>query len=173
MFNDIDFTNFWSECEYSQKHYEEGEVTEEMIQKVEKELDYKLPKSYIELMKIKNGGTVKNGAHATSTRTSWSDSHIAISSIFGIGFEKTYSLCGRMGSQFWIEEWRYPAIGIYLCDCPSGGHDMVCLDYSKCGKNGEPEVVHIDQEHNYKKTFVAANFEEFVKGLKDEEEFEK
>ncbi|KAJ6250142.1 hypothetical protein M0813_16404 [Anaeramoeba flamelloides] len=171
MFKDFDFTNFWSESSSTEETSQE-EVTEELIQKVEKELGYKLPKSYIELMKIKNGGSVQKGAHATSTGTSWADNHIAIESIFGIGFEESDSLCGSMGSQFWIEEWRYPAIGIYICDCPSGGHDMVCLDYSKCGKNGEPEVVHIDQEYNYKKTFVAANFEEFVKGLKDEEEFE-
>jgi hypothetical protein len=66
----------------------------------------------------------------------------------------------------------YPAIGIYICDCPSAGHDMVLLDYSNCGKDGEPEVVHIDQEDDYKKIFLAKDFETFIKGLKDEDEFD-
>jgi hypothetical protein len=71
-----------------------------------------------------------------------------------------------------IEEWGYPAIGIYICDCPSAGHDMVLLDYSNCGKDGEPEVVHIDQEDNYRKIFLAKDFETFIKGLKSEDEFD-
>jgi hypothetical protein len=67
-----------------------------------------------------------------------------------------------------IAEWGYPDIGIYFGNCPSAGHDMICLDYRKNGKNGEPEVVHVDQEYDYKITFLAENFESFVKGLVDD-----
>ena len=49
---------------------------------------------------------------------------------------------------------------------------MVAFDYTNCGKDGEPEVVHIDQENNYKKTFLAKDFETFIMNLKNEEEFE-
>ena len=42
---------------------------------------------------------------------------------------------------------------------------MIMLDYSKCGNSGEPEVVHVDQEHDYKKTFIAKDFETFIRGL--------
>jgi hypothetical protein len=49
---------------------------------------------------------------------------------------------------------------------------MILLDYSKCGKDDEPEVVHVDQENDYKKTFLAKDFETFIKGLKNEEEFD-
>ena len=45
------------------------------------------------------------------------------------------------------------------------------LDYRKCGNEGEPEVVHVDQDEDYKITFVAKDFETFVKGLVSEEEF--
>jgi hypothetical protein len=55
-------------------------------------------------------------------------------------------LGGSFGSRFWVEEWGYPEIGVYVADCPSAGHDMVCLDYRACGPTGEPQVVHIDQE---------------------------
>ena len=50
---------------------------------------------------------------------------------------------------------------------------MVCLDYRGCGPGGEPQVVHIDQECDYKITFVAKNFEAFIRGLEDTEAFEE
>ena len=48
--------------------------------------------------------------------------------------EKSCSLCGELGSQFMIDEWEYPAIGVAICDCPSAGHDMIFLDYRDCGR---------------------------------------
>jgi hypothetical protein len=51
-----------------------------------------------------------------------------------------------MGSQFHIDEWGYPPVGIYFADCPSAGHDMICLDYRACGTDGEPQVIHVDQD---------------------------
>lgn len=42
---------------------------------------------------------------------------------------------------------------------------MICLDYSRNGKSGEPEVVYVDQDDDYKITFLAENFESFIKGL--------
>ena len=71
-----------------------------------------------------------------------------------------------------IEEWEYPPIGVYFADCPSGGHDMLCLDYRACGPEGEPQVVHVDQEWDYKVTLVAENFEAFIHGLESDEAFD-
>lgn len=124
-------------------------------------------------MKVQNGGLVNKDRFPTVEDNSWADDHIAITGIMGIGREKTYSICGELGSKFMMEEWGYPDTGIYICDCPSAGHDMVMLDYSKCGREGEPEVVHIDQEDDYRKIVLAKDFETFIKGLKDEEEFDE
>jgi hypothetical protein len=69
-------------------------------------------------------------------------------------------------------EWGYPKLGICICDCPSAGHDMIMLDYRKCGPTGEPEVVHVDQESDYRVTFLAKDFETFVRGLVNESVFD-
>ncbi len=171
-FEGFDLSDFWEEPgDCARKNYIEPPPTAEVIRQVEEELGYKLPESYIALMQVQNGGFSKKSAFPTSTPTSWADDHIAIEGFLSIGWDKTYSLCGRMGSRFMIEEWGYPDIGIAICDCPSAGHDMVFLDYRECGPQGEPKVVHIDQEDDYYITPLADSFEAFIRGLVDEEEY--
>ena len=135
---------------------------------MEEELGYKLPAAYIWLMKQHNGGIPVNTCYPCDEPTCWAEDHVAITGIFGIGREKSCSLCGELGSQFMIDEWEYPAIGVAICDCPSAGHDMVFLDYRACGPQGEPAVVHVDQENNYKISHLADSFEEFIRGLEHE-----
>src|SRR5687767_7813932 len=165
IYNDLDLTSFWDDSEYSLKEYVDQKPSDQLIYSIEQELGYKLPVSYIELMKLHNGGIPKNTCFPTNEPTSWANDHVAITGIFGIGRNKTYSLCGSLGSKFMIDEWNYPQIGICICDCPSAGHDLIMLDYSKHGNCGEPEVVHVDQENDFKITFLAKNFETFIKGL--------
>lgn len=136
---------------------------------MEAELGYRLPDSYIALMQLRNGGRLLKNSHAMAEPTSWARDHIAVEAIMGIGRNKSYSLGGEMGSRFWCEEWGYPDYGIYICDTPSAGHDMILLDYRKCGPDGEPEVVHVDQDHGFKTTFVAKDFETFIRWLVDAE----
>ncbi len=164
-FSTLDLSQFWDDREYALKEYVMETPSDVLIDSIEKELGYMLPASYIALMKLHNGGIPFNTCHTTPEPTSWAEDHIEITGIFGIGREKSYSLCGDMGSQFMIDEWGYPRIGVCICDCPSAGHDMVMLDYRKCGKQGEPAVVHVDQEFDYKVTFLAIDFETFIKGL--------
>lgn len=165
IFKDFDFSEFWEDSEYALEEYTEQEPSDELVQLVEHELGYKLPASYVELMKLCNGGIPKRNCFPTTQITSWSETHIAITGIMGIGKNKSYSLFGTLGSKFMIDEWGYPDTGVYICDCPSAGHDMIMLDYSNCGKEGQPEVVHIDQEYDYKKTLLAKDFETFIRGL--------
>ncbi|MDE5733911.1 MAG: SMI1/KNR4 family protein, partial [Duncaniella sp.] len=130
------------------------------------ELGYKLPASYIELIKQQNGGIPVNNIYSPVGNNCAK----AITGIFGIDRNKPCSVCGEVGSQFMIDEWGYPAIGVAICDCPSAGHDMVFLDYRECGPTGEPKVVHIDQESNFKTTLLAENFELFIRGLKKDKD---
>ena len=167
-FEGFDLTNFWDDNWYALKEYVSDPPSDELIASVEEELGYKLPAAYIWLMKQHNGGIPMNTCYPCDEPTCWSDDHVAITGIFGIGREKNCSLCGEMGSQFMIDEWEYPAIGVAICDCPSAGHDMIFLDYRACGPQGEPAVVHVDQENDYKITHLADSFEEFIRGLEHE-----
>jgi hypothetical protein len=169
IFEGFDFNGFWEDDAYALEKYVSDFPSDDLIISIEKELGYKLPLSYIELMKLHNGGTPYKNCFPTQVPTCWSDTHIAIVGILGIGREKDYSLCGNLGNQLMMEEWGYPQIGVYICDCPSAGHDIIMLDYSKCGNEGEPEVVHVDQEIDYKITFLAKDFETFIRGLVERE----
>ena len=172
-FKNFNFNLFWDEDQYSLATYTGTALTEDDVKKAEQELGYKLPESYIELLKNKNGGIPVNRCFATIAATSWAENHIAINAILGINSHEE-SLLGELGTKFMIEEWGYPEIGIIICDCPSAGHDSVMLDYRKCGKDGEPQVVHVDVETDDKPTvtFLAKDFETFVRGLVNEEDFE-
>ena len=167
-FEGFDLTNFWDDNWYALKEYVSDPPSDELIASVEEELGYKLPAAYIWLMKQHNGGIPVNTCYPCDEPTCWAEDHVAITGIFGIGREKIYSLCGELGSQFMIDEWEYPAIGVAICDCPSAGHDMIFLDYRACGPQGEPAVVHVDQENDYKITHLADSFEEFIRGLEHE-----
>lgn len=172
-FAGFDFTGFWDDHEDSIEEYTSPPPTKTLIASVEKELGYKLPEAYIALMQLHNGGVPNRSCFPTKGRTSWADDHVALSGIFGIGRDKEYSLCGAMGSKFMMDEWGYPDLGVYFADCPSAGHDMIALDYRKVGPNGEPSVVHVDQERDYHVTPLAPNFEAFIRGLVSDEEFEE
>jgi hypothetical protein len=168
-FDDFDFQAFWEQSDYANDEYVDTPPTAETLDAVEAELGCKLPAAYIALAACQNGGIPKKSAHRTIEPTSWAEDHIVISGIYSIGSNKANSLCGTFGSKFWVEEWGYPDVGVYFADCPSAGHDMVCLDYRVCGPAGEPSVVHVNHEDDYKITFVAANFEAFIRSLVQDE----
>ncbi|ANM32145.1 SMI1 / KNR4 family protein [Acidobacteria bacterium Mor1] len=166
-----DFAGFWSGSDYEQAHYVLPPPTAASRAVVEQQLGYPLPSSYVELMRNQNGGLPARTAFPTRHPTSWADDHVAIHGILGIGDSKPHSLCGDLGSRFMMEEWGYPDIGIYFGDCPSAGHDMICLDYRRAGSAREPTVIHVDQERDYRITHLAESFVDFVRGLRRAEEF--
>jgi hypothetical protein len=171
VMNEFDPHQFWEQSQYA-RHYFGGPVTDDVVELVEHQLGYKLPKAYIELMKVQNGGfTRKRNFSTKEDSLSWAEDHIAITGIFSIGSDAPMSLCGKHGSQFWIDEWNYPPIGVYFADCPSAGYDMVCLDYRSCGPIGEPQVVHVAWEFDNRILVLAEDFQSFICGLKDDDAF--
>jgi hypothetical protein len=126
-------------------------------------LSYRLPAEYENLLAERNGGVPKRRCFRTTVPTSWAPDHIEIAAIRGIGGEWGIDNEGGTGSRDMISEWGYPDIGIVICDMPSAGHDAVMLDYSKCGEEGEPTVVYVDETRSVVQ--LAQSFEEFCNGL--------
>jgi hypothetical protein len=164
-FQGFSLEGFWEDSDYAEKEYVEPPPTPALIDSIEARLGFALPQSYVALMRTQNGGIPVRTCFPTKKRTSWAADHIAITGFLSIGRTKQYSLLGALGSEFMQEEWGYPRFGFCICDCPSAGHDMVMFDFRKCGPKGEPSVVHVDQELNYRVTPLAPSFEAFVRGL--------
>lgn len=147
----------------------EPNLDDQTLSAVEKALGVRLPQAYVDLCRTHNGGLLRMTTHAAPTRTTWASDHVAIYSILAIGQTSPESLCGERGSRFWVDGWGYPEIGVYFADCPSAGHDMLALDYRE---GGDPAVVHVDQEWEYRVTRIASSFEAFINGLQNEDAFE-
>lgn len=165
------FSGLWDFDEVDVSEYHERPPTDEDVRAIEAELGFRLPAAYIALADQHNGGRLRRNAHASPSPTTWADDHVAVTGIFAIGRNAACSLGGSAGQRLWLTEWAYPALGVYFADTPSAGHDMIALDYRACGPDGEPSVVHVDQEAGYAITQLAASFREFVSGLVDELSF--
>ena len=164
--------DLWAPGEAGDLEYGEPPVSEETLHSVEAELGYRLPAAYVSQAREHNGGLLKRNAHASPSSTTWAADHVAVTGIFAIGRTARSSLCGSFGQHLWLDEWGYPDLGVYFADTPSAGHDMIALDYRACGPDGEPSVVHVDQEAGYVVTHLARTFEDFIAGLVDEETFQ-
>jgi hypothetical protein len=134
-------------------------VDAEMIRRAEEVLQVRLPKSYVDVILVQNGGLLRNRCFPTDFPTSWAPDHVCIDVLWGIG--------GAWGvdvmSPSMIAEWQYPEVGVVLGITPSGGHDTMMLDYSGSGPLGEPSVSYVDEDRVPRR--IANSFADFVQGL--------
>lgn len=171
-FTDSDLTGLWIDGDFSLEYHEETSPSDELIASVEAELGgYKLPESYVELARLHKGGVLHRCVYPMDLPTNWADDHIVITGLYALGRTAQWSLAGPLGSTHMESEWGYPRIGIGIGDTPSAGHEQIMLDYRSCGKNGEPQVVHVDQEAGYRITFVAKDFATLIRGLVGEDNY--
>lgn len=170
-FTDSDLEGLWATGDWSDK-YNESTPSDETIARVEAELGFRLPDSYVELMRMRNGGGLTRNCYPMDDPTGWAEDHVGVTGIYGIGSTAIYSLLGELGSTFMREDWGYPGWGVGIGDTPSAGHEQIMLDYRACGLQGEPSVVYVDQEDDYAVSLVAKDFATFIRGLVPEEEFD-
>ncbi|WP_204082678.1 SMI1/KNR4 family protein [Asanoa ishikariensis] len=167
-FPGVALESFWDDSEYALDAFVDDPPSAELVASVEAELGYRLPASYVTLMRWHNGGIPRNTWCPAPSPTTWADDHVFVDGIMGIGRTKRYSLAGAGGYRLWLGEWEYPPIGVYFGTCPSGGHDLIAFDYRECGPDGEPRVVHVDQDWDYGITVLAPDFVSFVGALRPE-----
>lgn len=144
------------------EHIFEGEAefddfSLEKLSKVEKDLGVKLPDSYIELMKLHNGGDL---AYSILHSGRVPDGEVEIENIRGIDLED-----GIIESIELVEEWELEkGLVIFSGD----GNYWLAFDYRNYVGN-EPAVVYIEEDAENKPKQVAKTFELFLKKLKKPE----
>lgn len=92
LFQDFDFSNFWNDTPYAAQHYISPPPTDELIYELEEELGYKLPAAYLYLMRLHNGGAPRLNCFPLERPYTQRSDYIMITTIYGIGREKDYSL---------------------------------------------------------------------------------
>lgn len=130
----------------------------EDLKKVEETLGVKLPDSYIELMKLHNGGDL---AYSILHSGRVPDGEVEIENIRGIDLEE-----GIIESNYLVEEWEMEK-GLIIIS--GDGNYWLALDYRNYAGN-EPAVVYIEEDAENKPKQVAKTFELFLKKLKEPEE---
>ena len=152
LFAGIDLSQLFDNGRKCRSRYEFPKITEEWIERAEKAIGYKISPAYRELLTYQNGGEVRD-----DNDERW------LTAIYGIGPKPNCD--NSLESMFdnWKCDWEYPDIGIPFGETCSGGHDMYYMDYRSVDSNGEPRIVHIDNEGGNEITFVADNLVEFIR----------
>ncbi len=154
----------WSDFFDASTHYSGPPLTDAMVTSAERALGYVLPASYVRLLRVKNGGCPRRPCYPTGG-THWSNNHVRLVTVFGIGGRWGID-ADQFGTRHMIDQAGLPEIGIVIGWTPAAGHDAIMLDYSICGPQGEPRVVHVDPEDELS-VVLAADFETFIRGLVD------
>ncbi|HRQ73616.1 MAG TPA: SMI1/KNR4 family protein [Phycisphaerales bacterium] len=141
-------------------------LTDAAVTRAERELGVRLPRSYVELMKRRNGGRVRlNGFLPTRRPPKWLSGRrvYTLERIEGIGSDESGSIVRLRRS---ATEWGVPEL---MVPFDGDGHWWLCLDYRECGARGEPRVTHYEPAEmdgqRAREFRVADSFREFLAGL--------
>lgn len=162
-------SQFWDDDRLALEEYVDEAPSDTLIASVETELGYRLPETYLALMKQHNGGIPYATCYPLPNPQEGEQEYVEITGFLSIGRKKPTSLCGTAGNKLFKEGWHYPDYGVYICDCPSAGFDLILLDYRQCGPDGEPSVAYVDMEKR-QVTTLAPDFATFLQGLVEETE---
>ncbi|MEU5646955.1 SMI1/KNR4 family protein [Streptomyces milbemycinicus] len=148
---------FWGEGLYEVQ----APLTDVDVADAERQLQVRLPSSLLEILRLQNGGLVSSNwdAFATGVPTSWSESHVPLGGMMGIG--RREGQLSLLDTPYLVEEWGLPSPLVLLS---GDGHCWIALDYRLSGRQGEPAVTWFDTDWNTELT-LAADFRTFIEGL--------
>ena len=107
-------------------------LTPQMIEEAEQKLGYRLPADYLALLHVRNGGYIQRNYFPYVTPSNPNEQYALIGGISGIGGGD--GIDSGYGSQYLIEEWGYPQLGIVI---DTDGHTAIMFDYRGSGPTDE------------------------------------
>ncbi|MCZ9351655.1 SMI1/KNR4 family protein [Streptomyces mutabilis] len=148
---------FWGEGRYGVQ----PSLTDAVVLDAERRLGVRLPASLLEILRVRNGGAVAElwNAFPTDVPTSWSENHVPLDDMMGIGRHDGQS--SLLDTTYLVEERGLPSSLVLLS---GDGHCWIALDYRMCGKGAEPSVTWFDVDGNTELP-LAADFQTFIERL--------
>jgi hypothetical protein len=125
--------------------YLQPRLTSARLAAAEKQLGVKLPRSYVALLEVQNGGYVRRKL----------PDHV-FSKIWGIG--PHFPSITR--EREWHDEWS-PKDAQGLVPFDGDGHWHLCFDYRKRGRTREPSITYVDNELEREQK-IAESFDSFL-----------
>ncbi len=119
--------------------YTLDDLVQDDIILAEKHFNVKLPQSYIDLLKIKNGGTLQYNALPLKQNHDEDDNYLIIEYLFGIKQGE-----GILQTKYFVEEWKIDRENIIILS--GDGHEWLALDYNE--SSSKPSVIYIFSEEN-------------------------
>jgi hypothetical protein len=143
-----------------------GNVEDRQIQFIESSIGVTLPKKYIDLVKVCDGGCPRREDFKYFNE-----------------YRKSYSISGIGGFLFlnnskysdFLEEFKSPPEFFpqgLIAFADTGGGDLICFDYRQGKDNLDPPIVYWSHggEEGKDVSFIAKNFEEFIGMLYEPED---
>ncbi|MCB9846503.1 MAG: SMI1/KNR4 family protein [Phycisphaeraceae bacterium] len=145
------------------KHYTHRGFSDQRVRDAEKALGVRLPKSYIELLRFRNGARLRWGGVYPDEPPPRHHTDRAVYEFEAIaGIHPTAWNALPSFARTSSDEWQVPEL---LIPIDGDGHWYVCLDYRTRGPKGEPRIVHFEADRPNECTQIAPSFRELLHRL--------
>ncbi|OPH33799.1 SMI1/KNR4 family protein [Moraxella equi] len=170
VFSDFDFGDFWNKSsDKGLKFKSNKKLSNAKIAEIESHFNCKLPRLYIDLMKIQDGGTPFADFCRPKEKSLWFPEDFWLQAFVALGECCYYSSLIDFNN-FVVQEWSYPSKYVYFVNMDNYGNALLAFDYKGDKSRANPRIVHIFGENYNQETLVADNFKDFIARLQKPDE---